>query len=410
MRRKKILAIVLSLTFSGFADAQPLDYYLKRGIENSPLLKEFNNQLLSGALDSLLTDATYKPQINQVSQALYAPVGKNLGYDEAITNGGNFSALVNLVQPLLNKRIKEGQFRDISLANQAIGVNAKLTETDLRLGITAQYLTAYADFQQILLFQTTLKMLNEEQEILKSLVDQGIYFQTDRMNMALAITNQENAIKQGTIQYKNDLGLLNFICGITDHPDAVLEKPEMMLRSTFDINDSPAMMKFRIDSLKNINSRHLIDLNYRPKLNVVADAGFMAFAPENIPHNFGTSFGLNFALPIYDGKQRKLQHDKTLLTENSRMNYRHFYSSQYRQRLSQLTEQLNLMDELISGIRNQLSEQEKLIAIYKVEITKGLVRFIDFLATVNNYTQTKNSLTASEMNRLQIINQMNYLK
>ena len=184
----------------------------------------------------------------------------------------------------------------------------------------------------------------------------------------------------------------------------------MMLRNTFDINDSPAMMKFRIDSLKNINSRHLIDLNYRPKLNVVADAGFLAFSPENIPHNFGTSFGLNFALPIYDGKQRKLLHDKTLLTENSRMNYRHFYFSQYRQRLNQLTEQLKLTDDLILGIRSQLSEQEKLIAIYKVEITRGLVRFIDFLATVNNYTLTKNNLTISEMNRLQIINQMNYLK
>ena len=410
MRRKNILAIALFLTFSSFADAQSLDYYLTKGLENSPLLKEFNNQLLSGTLDSLLTSATYKPQINHVSQALYAPVGKNLGYDEAITNGGNFSALVNLVQPLLNKRIKEGQFRDISLSNQAIGVNAKLTETDLRLGITAQYLTAYADFLQIQFIQSTLNLLKEEQEILKSLVDQGIYLQTDRMNMALAITNQEVAIKQGMIQYKNDLGLLNFICGITDQPSAVLEKPEMMLHNTFDINDSPAMMKFRIDSLKNINSRQLIDLNYRPKLNVVADAGFMAFAPENIPHNFGTSFGLNFALPIYDGKQRKLQHDKTLLTENSRMNYRHFYSSQYRQRLSQLTEQLKLSDDLVSGIKSQLSEQEKLIAIYKVEITKGLVRFIDFLATVNNYTQTKNSLTVSEMNRLQIINQMNYLK
>ena len=133
-----------------------------------------------------------------------------------------------------------------------------MTETDLRLGITAQYLTAYADFQQIRFFQSTLKLLKEEQEILKSLVDQGIYLQTDRINLALSITNQEIVIKQGMMQYKNDLGLLNFICGITDQSDAVLEKPEMMLRNTFDINNSPVMMKFRIDSLKNINSRQLL--------------------------------------------------------------------------------------------------------------------------------------------------------
>jgi hypothetical protein len=57
-----------------------------------------------------------------------------------------------------------------------------------------------------------------------------------------------------------------------------------------------------------------------------------------------------------------------------------------------------------------LAEQEKLIALYKIEIEKGLVRFLDFLNAVNNYAQIRNSLTVSEMNRLQIINQMNYLK
>lgn len=170
------------------------------------------------------------------------------------------------------------------------------------------------------------------------------------------------------------------------------------------------MMKFKIDSLKNENSKSLIDMNYRPKLSAFADAGFMAIRPENIPHNFGTSFGLNFTMPIYDGKQRKLQYDKTSLAENSRLDYKAFYTSQYKQQINQLTEQLKLTDALIVSIRSQLSEQENLIALYKIEMEKGLVRFLDFLTTVNNYAQTKYSLTVSEMNRLQIINQMNYLK
>ena len=54
--------------------------------------------------------------------------------------------------------------------------------------------------------------------------------------------------------------------------------------------------------------------------------------------------------------------------------------------------------------------QEKLIELYKIQIEKGLVRFLDYLNIVNNYAQTKNNLTTAEMSRLQIINQMNYLK
>ena len=410
MLRKNLIIFVLFLTSGILVHAQSLDFYIQKGLENSPLLKDFSNQLLSGKLDSLLTQASYKPQVNQVSQAMYAPTAKKFGYDTAITNGANYSAVVNVVQPLFNKKIKDNQFRDISLSNHAIEVDTQITTTDLKQGITSQFLTAYADYAQIQFNQSTLDLLKNEQALLKSLADQGIYAQTDLMNLSISLTAQKIAIRQAFIQYRNSLAVLNFICGINDTSTVILTKPEFTIRNQFNINNSPAMMKFKIDSLKNVNSKQLIDLNYRPQLSAFADAGFMAVLPQNIPHNFGTSFGLNFTMPIYDGKQRKLQYEKTSLVENSRLYYQTFYTSQYKQQINQLTEQLKLTDELISSIRSQLTEQEKLIALYKIEIEKGLVRFPDFLNTVNNYTQTKNNLTVSEMNRLQIINQMNYLK
>ena len=410
MLRKNILTIALFLSAFTLLKAQSLDIYIKIALESSPLLKEFNNQRLSGTLDSLLTNATYKPQVNQVSQAMYAPVSKNFGYDEAITNGGNYSALLNVVQPLFNKKIRKSQFEEISLSNQSIEVNAKITESDLKQGVTTQYLTAYADYLQVQFNRSTLKLLQEEQSVLKPLVNQGIYAQTDLINLSLSVTNQEIAIKQAFIQYKNNLAILNFLCGINDTSTVVLAKPELLIRNNFDISSTPTMMKFKIDSLKNINSKLMIDLTYRPKLSAFADAGFMAVAPENIPHNFGTSFGLNFTLPVYDGQQRKFQYSKIELAENSRSRYKQFYTSQYRQQINQFTNQLKLTDDLILGIQGQLAEQEKLIELYKIEIGKGLVRFIDFLNIVNNYNSTKNNQTLSEMNRLQIINQMNYLK
>ena len=410
MQRMRLLISVFFLITGSLVNAQSLDFYIQKGLENSPLLKDFRNQLLSGKLDSLLTQASYKPQINLVSQAMYAPAGKNIGYDEAITNGANYSAVLNVVQPLFNQKIKANQFRDISLANKAVEADTQITETDLKQGITSQFLTAYADYAQIQFNQSTLNLLKNEQVLLKSLADQGIYAQTDLMNLSISLTAQKIAIRQAYIQYRNSMAVLNFICGINDTSTVILNKPELTIRNQFNINNSPAMMKFKIDSLKNINSKQLIDLNYRPQLSAFADAGFMAVLPQNIPHNFGTSFGLNFTMPIYDGKQRKLQYEKTSLAENSRLDYQTFYTSQYKQQINQLTDQLKLTDELILSIRSQLLEQEKLITLYKIEIEKGLVRFPDFLNTVNNYTQTKNSLTVSEMNRLQIINQMNYLK
>lgn len=410
MLRNNLIAFVLFLVSGFIVNAQSVDYYIQKGLENSPLLKDFNNQLLSGKLDSLLIQANYQPQVNLVSQAMYAPVSNNFGYDQAITNGANYSALMNVVQPLFNKRIINNQIQNIALSNHSIQLDVKISETELTQGITSQYLTAYADYTLIEFNQNTLNLLKDEQVLMKTLADHGIYPQTDLMNLSISVTAQKTTIRQAIIQYKNSLAVLNFICGINDTSTVMLIKPNLIIHNSFNINNSPVMMKFKVDSLRNVNSKLLIDLNYRPKLSAFADAGFMAVLPQNIPHNFGTSFGLNFSMPVYDGKQRKIQYDKSSLAESSRLDYKAFYSSQYKQQINQLTEQLELTEELITGIRGQLLEQEKLIALYKIEIEKGLVRFLDFLTIVNNYTQTKNNLTVSEMNRLQIINQMNYLK
>ena len=401
---------VLFLYSNLFSQTHNLDYYIKAGLNNSPLLKDYNNQLQAASYDSLLARAGLRTQVSLTSQAMYAPAYKDFGYDSAITNGGNYSALINVTQPLFNHKLRNGQYQTIIIANQTLHTTARISEIDLKKSITAQYLTAYADYNQLEFNQTILQLLKNEQATLKQLVEHGIYLQTDYLNLSVTISAQEIVHKQTFIQYKNDLGQLNFLSGIMDTSTVSLEDPNLSIQNTFDLENAPPMLQFRIDSLKNANARLLIDLNYRPKLNAFGDAGFNAVNPKNIPHNFGTSIGLNFTLPIYDGRQRRYQYSKFAISENTRFNYKEFYTAQYKQQILQLKEQLKLTDELIINIKTQITDQEKLIELYKVEIEKGLVRFIDFLTVVNNYLTIKNTLTQSEMNRLQIINQMNYLK
>jgi len=129
-----------------------------------------------------------------------------------------------------------------------------------------------------------------------------------------------------------------------------------------------------------------------------------------VPHNFGASLGVNLSVPIYDGKQRKMQYEKIDLAENTRINYKRYYSSQYKIQFDQLNNQLNMTEHLLGEISNQLFEQERLIELYRIELEKGLIRFLDFITVFNNYTATKITYLVTEMNRLQIINQLNYLK
>jgi outer membrane protein TolC len=410
MLRKNLITFLIVLSLGNIVTAHPLDYYITTALNNSPLLKDYNNQMLSAGLDSLLVKATNKPQINQVTQIMYPFMGNNFGYDEAITNGGNYSALISVLQPLLNRKAIRGQIETASLQSQSVKINSKISELDLKKGITAQYLTAYANFSQLQSNKSILKLFQDEQSVLKILVEKGVYLVTDYMNLSVSSRAQEIAIRQSFIQYKNDLNLLNWLCGIADTSTVILENPGITMNNYFDLVNSPVMAQFKLDSLKNINSRLLADLNYLPKIHAFADGGFAAVMPKNIPYNFGTSIGLNLTVVISDGKQRKLQYDKISLAENSRLDYQKFYTTQYKQQYNQLREQIKLSNELINDLKNQLAEQEKLIGLYKMEIEKGLVRLLDFMTVVNNYAATKNNYTQAEVNRLQIINQMNYLK
>lgn len=392
------------------SQAQSLDSFINSALKNSPLLYDLNNQRISGRLDSLLLIASFKPQVNQLTQAAHYPSGSGWGYDEAITNGGNYSALVNITQPLFtNKRIN-GQLQTIDLLNQTLKLNAKITVLDLKKSITAQYLTAYTDFTQYNFNKSVLQLLTDEQTTIKALVDKGVYLVTDYMNLQILIKAQGITISQSFIQLKNDMALLNLLCGITGQGEINLIKPELNPQNNVNPENSPVYAQFRIDSLKNINSRQIIDLNYRPKINIFADGGFNAIAPANVPHNLGLSAGINFTVPIYDGKQRKLQYNKIDLAENTRIYYRRYYSSQYKIQFDQLNNQLVMTDHLLAEIKSQLTDQERLIELYRLELEKGIVRFLDFITVFNNYTATKITYLVTEMNRLQIINQLNYLK
>ena len=408
---KNILITIIFITCI-FANvlAQSVDDYIGWGLKNSPLLYDFNNQKLAGKLDSLLLLATFKPQVNQLTQAIHYPSGTGWGYDEAITNGGTYSSLISVSQPLFSKKRISGQLQTIDLLNQTLKLNTKITILDLKKSITAQYLTVYTDFTQNQFNQSVLELLNKEQKTVKALVDKGVYLVTDYLNLQISIRSQSIAISQSFIQLKNDLALLNLLCGISENQEIKLVKPNLSVQNNYGPENSPVFAQFRIDSLKNRNSRQIIDLNYRPKFNLFADGGFNGISPENVPHNFGASVGINLSVPIYDGKQRKSQYEKIDLAENTRINYKRYYSSQYKIQFDQLNNQLNMTEHLLGEIKNQLSEQEQLIELYRIELEKGLVRFLDFITVFNNYTAAKVTYLVTEMNRLQIINQLNYFK
>ncbi len=56
------------------AQDNSLDFYLQQAIANSPLTKDYQNQVASNGVDSLRIKAIYKPQANLAVNSSYSPI------------------------------------------------------------------------------------------------------------------------------------------------------------------------------------------------------------------------------------------------------------------------------------------------------------------------------------------------
>jgi outer membrane protein TolC len=409
MFKKILLFIVGSFGVAeGICQQNTLAYFLEKAAQNSPLLKDYANQVQSNYIDSSRIRATYKPQVNASSVNAYAPLIHGYGYDEALSNIGNFNELLTVSKQLVSKSNLDNQFNAIRLANASLEVLQKISVKDLQKTVTAQYITAYGSYQQYLYNNEVYRLLSGEDTLLKALARANVYRQTDYLAFLVTLRQQELLVKQAQTQFENDYAQLNYLSGLFDTSFRPLTEPELTIDKPIGIEESVYYQKFSLDSLLLKNEDARIDFSYKPKVNVYADAGFVS-SLQYLPYkNFGTSFGITLSVPIYDGKQKKMQHDKINLAEQTRKNYRDFFKSQYSQQVAQLMQQLESAVEIIALAKEQLTYSRGLIEANGKLLVTGDVHIADYILAINNYLATRNIITVNSINRLQIINQLNY--
>ena len=166
--------------------------------------------------------------------------------------------------------------------------------------------------------------------------------------------------------------------------------------------------QFKIDSLKIKTNDKQIDYSYKPRVSVFADGGYNSSFAITPYKNFGLSAGVALTVPIYDGKQRKMQHQKNAIAEQNRSTYQDFFSTQYSQQIAQLNQQLLLTQQLVEQTDTQIKYAEGLIKAQRQQLITGDVRIADYIIAIGNYLNAKNIVTQNTINKFQIINQINY--
>ena len=394
--------------FKSFSQEKDLNYFLVKAQNNAPLLVDIKNQISANKLDSLLYRATNKPQVAGNLSANYAPVYNDIGYDNAVTNTQVVTALVGVNKKIIGHNYIKSQVESYKLIKEALVLNKKIALKDLNKIITAQYIAASGSLDKIKFQSKIQHLLKEETDILKKLAQNSVYKQTDYLLFSTTVMQQEFNLLQLKQQYQNDLSLLNYLSGEIDTTNVVLKKPVIALETFQKYNKSIFVKQFENDSLKFQNQNKLIDFSYKPKLALMADAGFYSSFAITPYKNFGFSVGMGLSIPIYDGGQRTLLHQKNTAGIETITAYKANFKRQYEQQLLQQQQKLNQYTAIEKLLKSQLILTNALIDSYRKLLLTGDVQITDYVIAIANLITINTTISQNNISKLQTINEINY--
>ena len=406
--KSTFLVLLFLYSLLSFSQEKDLRFYMEKAQTNSPLLKDLSNQIKLNTIDSLINKATYKSQITANLNANYAPNYNGFGYDNAVTNGQNVMGLVGINKKIIGKNIINSQAETFKIFKEGLILNKKIALKDLNKVIISQYIAASGNQEQIIYNQKILVLLKNEAQILKKLTQNSIYKQTDYLIFLSTLKQQELQLLNFKQQYQNDLGVLNYLSGETDTTFVNLKNPEITLKNIQKQDKIIFLKQFETDSLKIVNQNKLIDNSYKPSLALLGDAGYLSSFASQGYKNFGFSIGFGLSIPIYDGGQKSLQHQKNETALATNLAYKANFNKQYEQQLLMLNQKLKQAIETENQLQSQLQIADVLIEADKKLLLTGDAQITDFVIAIGNVIAINNSISQNKINKLQLINEINY--
>ncbi|MBK7410012.1 MAG: TolC family protein [Saprospirales bacterium] len=402
--------ILLSLLMVGafYVQAQTLQTYLAAAQANNPTLRENENLASISNLEVNKAKAAYKlPEISTSGNFLYAPVVKGIGYDNSITNGAWYSAQLNLNQPLFTRRQVEAQENN-ALINQGIyRQNTALSQHDLDRQVTEQYILTWQNLERIDNSRQVLDILTDQEAVVRVFAENAILAQSDVLFFTIEKKNQELALRDYQIAYRQGLATLNLICGLVDTAYIELQQPEIRMKAdTFGLSNF--LRGYQLDSFLLENNRELSELKYRPQVAVFANGGLNAIMWKDIYKKFGFSAGINFSMALFDGHQKDLNRQQMELSQQTSQVQRDFQAKQVQQQRLTTWQQIELLDAKIEAVRQQLSDYDTLLNFYRERIAQGELSVNDYINVIKSYAAAKADFTSLKTTRLLWINDYNY--
>ncbi len=415
----KVLFLILCLTKAILCQYN-LDFFINKALDNSPQIRNYNNLFLINNLQKQLDEAQNSAfQVSLTSNYLFAPYFNNnghlistnpdpkaIGYDAAITNGGLYSAQINVAKNIFNGGLMDILSKQRVIEGKSYENKTKEEKHTLRKQVTDQYLNSLQYLMLYKLSKEIVENLNNQLELTSSLVTQGFAKATDYLLLKIELKNDQISSDQMWQDYKSNLAQLYSLCGITDTQTVIIDSVALNYNPL--APHSKFLTQYNLDSLSAEIQQQIFETKYEPQVQLFFNAGLNAIELNDIQRKFGISAGLNFSLPILDGGQRNITRQQTVLAQKSISDYKSYFEKNISTQRKDAENRINSLEKNVEDFKSQINDYNNLLDISEKELQQGNLTVIDYLTLLKNYINIRKSYITTEINYQLEISNYNY--
>ena len=295
-----VLSCLFSATMSLQAQVKPITLadYLNLALQRNPLVGSAEQAKSSAVYASESVRKGYYPQIGIASHFIGAP-----GYDQAVTNGGEFGA-----QVVGSYTLYDGGARSYEVQKGGVGVeqgtlNISRTRADVVYYVSTAYADAVKEKRELAVVEQGCTQLKDYLQLVKQLHASGQGSVTDVLKTTVDLNNAMVDINARRVAYANSLLMLGQAAGLPSSD--VTDVDSSVVSAVYDTSFSPAR-NIEIASqellLKQADlEAQIAGTKLLPNVSIGADAGALTSLPnlqQGLTNVFGASLGLSVSLPI----------------------------------------------------------------------------------------------------------------
>ena len=423
---KTKICTVLALLCCGslLAQKHDLPYFLSQAQNNSASIKESENLVRLGDLQSQIikaqntgfligatSDVLFAPFFDSNSKAIEittTPSANAYGYDAGITNGGLYSAQINITKNLFNRSATQNLLLQNQLLSNSIALNSEDFRNNLVKNITDSYIAIYQLQLQEEFIIKTISDFDNRLKVVELLVKKGILLQSDYLLLQLDIENKNIELQQVQNSLQSSISTLQTLSGLDKKS---INKIELPVINELTSNDLAFYeKKFENDRLQIVANQKVFENQYKPQISFYGNAGINAVEITDMYRKIGASAGLRLSIPIYDGHQRNVNAEQNRLrTENLEV-YKLNSGLQRKNKLEELNRQITENDKAMQLLENQQKKYEQILEIYKGKLVQGQVSIVEYLSLMQNYKMSVYTKLQAQTNHWLLQSQLNYLQ